>query len=352
MNREYSQPLISIIVPSYNQGKYIERTILSVLKQDYPNKEIIVMDGGSSDNTIEVLKKYPEVKWKSEPDEGYSDAVNKGLELAQGSIIGIQSSDDYYAPDVFNAIAEAAKKHPNVLLFSGHRIMIDEYLRPKKIEKTKNPVNFKTFMEKEHAPHQDCTFFRKEALKYVDKLITKTDYAADHDLWMRILAYGDGFSVNKVLSFYLLHDNQRTQTNQDRFSKDFRRGVELWKVSDSFLKFKKDEYRWFESCVNLHEALWLSRAMKLNLAYNKLIKARELNKNIINNKTYNRIYYEIFTLKKHLLDKKNVKLNEYLINTWWCEIRPLLAKLKWKIAKTNLYKIYGCKIPNAKWIFK
>ena len=97
METEY--PLISIITPSFNQGKFIEQTILSVLNQHYPNFEHIIIDGGSTDGSIEILKKYPHLIWKSEKDRGQSEALNKGFEVAKGEIIGWLNSDDVYLDD-------------------------------------------------------------------------------------------------------------------------------------------------------------------------------------------------------------------------------------------------------------
>lgn len=85
------KPKISLVTPSYNSGKYIRETISSVLSQDYDNFEYFVIDGGSTDNTVKILKKYPHLKWVSEPDEGQSDALNKGLKMATGEIIGDNS---------------------------------------------------------------------------------------------------------------------------------------------------------------------------------------------------------------------------------------------------------------------
>src|SRR5262245_47637775 len=104
------RPLVSIVVPSFNQGRFIRTTIDSVLQQAYRPLEIIVVDGGSTDETIDVLKAYgnlPELQWTSEPDHGVADAVNKGFQRARGDVIGIQSSDDWYTPGAVAAAVEA-----------------------------------------------------------------------------------------------------------------------------------------------------------------------------------------------------------------------------------------------------
>src|SRR5690606_33014626 len=94
-----SYPLVSVVTPSYNKGKFIKETIESVLSQDYPNIEYIVMDGGSTDETVDILKSYGDrIAWISEKDDGQADAVNKGIARARGEIIGWLNSDDTYLP--------------------------------------------------------------------------------------------------------------------------------------------------------------------------------------------------------------------------------------------------------------
>src|SRR5688572_2633651 len=113
-------PKISIITPSYNQGEYIEKTILSVLEQNYPNLEYIIIDGGSTDNSTEIIRKYADriTYWISEPDKGQSDAINKGLKLATGDIVNWLNSDDYYEPGALFKVAEAFN-NPEVNVFAG-----------------------------------------------------------------------------------------------------------------------------------------------------------------------------------------------------------------------------------------
>lgn len=104
METNKTLPKISIITPTLNQAEFIEKTILSVLNQNYPNLEYLVFDGGSSDGTQEILTKYSkEIKWWSEPDQGQSQAINKGLRICSGEIIGFINSDDQYEP---NALLE------------------------------------------------------------------------------------------------------------------------------------------------------------------------------------------------------------------------------------------------------
>src|SRR5687768_17607430 len=120
-------PSLSIIITSLNRASFIQRTLLSILRQDYPGKvEVIVADGGSTDGTVEVLKRYPQVNWWSEPDGGIVDAINKGLAEAKGEFVAIQDSDNYYLRDAFRLTLAAAREHRGLDIVTG----CDIYLEP------------------------------------------------------------------------------------------------------------------------------------------------------------------------------------------------------------------------------
>lgn len=122
MNRKKSYK-ISIITPSYNSGEYITRAIESVVAQDYTDWEHIVVDGGSNDNTIEILEQYPHIKWVSEPDQGQSDAMNKGFKLSTGDIIVYLNADDWFEPKAFSSVAEAFEKENKDIIFGDLRVI-------------------------------------------------------------------------------------------------------------------------------------------------------------------------------------------------------------------------------------
>ena len=126
-NKDINLPKISIVMPSYNQVEFIERSILSVLNQDYQNFELIIVDGDSNNGTFEIIKKYQDhiTFWVSEKDQGQSDALNKGFKLCTGEIYGWLNSDDVYLPDAFKLVMKAAKKNPNKKIIFGDFLSID-----------------------------------------------------------------------------------------------------------------------------------------------------------------------------------------------------------------------------------
>ena len=127
LKRDASYPKISIITPSYNQAKFLERTILSVLNQNYPNLEYIICDGGSTDGSVEIIKKYEKCLsyWASEKDTGQYDAINKGFKMVKGDIIAWQNSDDIYLPNTFFEVAKLFRNKPSVDLIFGNEYLID-----------------------------------------------------------------------------------------------------------------------------------------------------------------------------------------------------------------------------------
>lgn len=121
-------PKLTIVTPSYNQVNYLERTILSILNQQYPNLEYFIIDGGSTDGTVDIIRRYEKhlAGWVSEKDRGQTDAINKGFRMATGEYVAYQNSDDIFAPNALNRVAEAWRKHPATDVFFGDMYIIDE----------------------------------------------------------------------------------------------------------------------------------------------------------------------------------------------------------------------------------
>lgn len=188
-------PLVTIVTPSFNQGEYIEATIRSVLEQDYPRIEYLLMDGGSSDATLEILGRQPSrVSWISEPDNGQGDAIRKGFGLAQGEILAWLNSDDVYLPGAVSRAVAALRKSPSVPLVYGNAEYIDragavlgpcEQIEPFDLGRLINDLDFIV---------QPATFFRHEPYSAVGGLDAGLTYCLDYDLWIRMASRRGGAS--------------------------------------------------------------------------------------------------------------------------------------------------------------
>ena len=185
------QPLVSVIVPSYNQGRFIRATLDSILGQDYRPMEVLVIDGGSQDETIDVLKSYgevPELSWVSEKDNGVVHAVNKGFAKARGGIIAIQSSDDCYLPQAISQTVAEFRRDPAVGLIYGDTVKVDaagNEVQRTRIGDYSSPEDL--FLLKTWIP-QPSAFFRREMLDTLGGWDARIPYAPDTDLWIRMAA--------------------------------------------------------------------------------------------------------------------------------------------------------------------
>jgi glycosyltransferase involved in cell wall biosynthesis len=180
-----TKPLVSIVTPSFNQGKFIEETIKSVLLQDYPHMEHIVIDGGSTDGTTEILKKYEgRIQWTSEPDRGQADAVNKGFLKAKGEILGWLNSDDTYTSGAVSAVVEHFLSNPEIIMLYGDAHLIDgkgtvtgDY--PSERFRLKNLAE-RCFLS------QPAVFVRKEVFERIGLLDIGLRTCMDYDYWIRV----------------------------------------------------------------------------------------------------------------------------------------------------------------------
>jgi glycosyltransferase involved in cell wall biosynthesis len=205
-------PLVTIVTPSYNQGNFIERTIQSVLDQDYKNIEYIVIDGGSTDNTIDILTKYGNrIKWISEPDNGQADAINKGFKLANGEIIAWLNSDDLYYT---YTVREAVKYFEinDTMMVYGDGYEIDEYDNIKnKFYATQNYDLWKLIYVWDYIL-QPTVFIKKEVLNEVGYLDTSLNWCMDWDLWIRIGKKHHIEYINLILAKSRVYSSTKTST--------------------------------------------------------------------------------------------------------------------------------------------
>lgn len=218
------QPLVSIIIPSFNQGAYIRETLDSCFDQDYRPIEIIVMDGGSTDNTVEILESFgtrPELFWISEKDRGVVDAVNKGLIRAKGEICAIQSSDDVYLPGAVRNAVEAFARAPDAGLVYGDVKSMDASGRiGAGLRQT--GYSLERLLRREiHIP-QPAAFFRLDLARKLGGWDDRIPYVPDTDLWIRIAFRSSVVKLDEFLACLRKHPDQRDRM-KDRIYQDYMR---------------------------------------------------------------------------------------------------------------------------------
>jgi len=220
-------PKISIITPSMNQGTFIERTIRSILDQKYPNLEYLVIDGGSTDGTIDILKRYGErLKWVSEKDEGQADAINKGVLMATGDVIAYLNSDDVYEPGALLRVAEYFASHPEAMWLTGKCRIIDEHDR----EIRGMITAYKNFLLRHYSYgmllvtnpiSQPATFWRRELVREFGLFDKNEHLVMDYEYWLRIgRRYGPGI-LDGYLARFRVHGRAKTvSTNFSNFKQE------------------------------------------------------------------------------------------------------------------------------------
>ena len=341
-------PKISIVTPSFNQGQYIEQTITSVLDQKYPNLEYIIIDGGSNDNSIDIIKKYEKylTYWVSEKDKGQSHAINKGLSKITGDITNWLCSDDYLEPKALHIIAEAFGDDENIHVVSGKLRLFNKgtgferYHDGTEITDTLAKTIIKSFIS------QPSTFFRT---KYF--LETKVNnlfhWHMDYELWVKYLfLYGKEHfrKIDDLLVHYRFHDTSKTeivsQTSLDKNNEfTIERNTLMYSLAlNAGINHKLDAIR--------------SLSNKLLEGYNfniDLSGRKELAKKVINYYLYFnaiRYYYEVdkksalFLLKnidKDLLEAE--ELSNYKLLKKKSALEPYLKPLREVSILRNIKKI-------------
>jgi glycosyltransferase involved in cell wall biosynthesis len=206
-------PLVTIVTPSYNQGKFLERTILSVLAQDYPNIEYIIMDGGSTDESVDILKKYSDriSYWESKKDKGQSDAINKGWRLAKGIYCSYLNSDDTLSPNAVSKIVTAFSLNPKAGIIYGDYTFIgtnDEILE---VVQSKQ-VRFKDLLIDGQMPAiaQPSSFYLTSLVKKLGYLDDKLHLSMDYDLLLRLAHKAELVHVPFQIAYFRLHGASKT----------------------------------------------------------------------------------------------------------------------------------------------
>jgi glycosyltransferase involved in cell wall biosynthesis len=203
-------PRISIVTPSYNQGQFIEETIRSVLLQGYPNLEYIIIDGGSTDNSVDIIKKYEQclAYWISGKDEGQADAINKGLLQSNGSIIGWINSDDLYIKNTFKKIFYALHNNPSCVLVHGNRILIDQ---ASNVTGWSPQPKFNP-MRTGYTIASETAFWQRNAMEMVGLLKKELKFAMDLEFFLRLYLHGNFLKLNDYLGCFRCYAYNKSST--------------------------------------------------------------------------------------------------------------------------------------------
>jgi glycosyltransferase involved in cell wall biosynthesis len=214
------QTLVSIITPSYNQAPYLEQTIQSVLEQDYPRIEYMVVDGGSTDNSVDVIKKYADrlAYWVSEKDSGQAEAINKGLAHAKGEILAWLNSDDYYLLNTVSVAVRCFEQNPDVVMVYGDMFAVDSD------GQTINVLKYKQLSLEDllcfQIIGQPSVFFRRAALEKVGFLDTTFHFMLDHHLWIRLAQHGRIQHIPQVWSAARYHAEAKNRARAAEFGRE------------------------------------------------------------------------------------------------------------------------------------
>lgn len=215
---------ISIITPSYNQAAYIEETITSVLSQNYPNLEYIIIDGGSTDGSQEIIQKYAKHLhyWVSEPDNGQSHAINKGLAYANGEIINWLNADDYYTPNALHEVATLFREHKDTLVVCGRSRLFGKGLPTRYSQGTDLYPELAQTIGWARIDQPE-TFFHRKAIDALGKVPEKLHYCMDRAFWIRyLLLFGQSpvIKVSNIWVNFRLHPDSKTVAQAEKFNSE------------------------------------------------------------------------------------------------------------------------------------
>ncbi|MHA1384504.1 MAG: glycosyltransferase family 2 protein [Candidatus Helarchaeota archaeon] len=284
MNRSFTnkeeynkQPLVSVVTPSLNQGQFIEQTILSVKNQHYPNIEHIIIDGGSTDNTLDIIKKYEDTYnmcWISESDKGQADAINKGFKMARGEIIGWLNSDDvYFDSEVIFTIARAFSIY-DVDIIYGDAIKINEKNKLMKIRVSPN-FNYGLLTQWCYII-QPTVFFKVNVVKE-EILNVNLNYSMDYEFWLRLGKKYKWKHITKIIAADRNHPDRKIIRNS------MLSGEETRKVKNQFCESQNLFYKFpfnniykgwykFKGLAKIKSLYYNKKNYSFNIKFDSLLK--------------------------------------------------------------------------------
>jgi glycosyltransferase involved in cell wall biosynthesis len=307
-------PLVTIVTPSYNQARFLEQTMRSVLEQDYPNIEYMVVDGGSTDGSVELIKKYSDrlTWWVSEKDGGQAEAINKGFARAKGEIIAWVNSDDYYMPGAVSSAVKALMDHPEAGFVYGNVQVVD------KDENILNQLSYGNWGLKDllsfHIIGQPAVFIRRSLLEKVGYLDLTYHCLLDHHLWIRLAEQRAMKYIPSLWASAHYHEDCKNLAIAAEFGKEAKRMVQWMQVTPQFHDLFEQNRRLILAGAERFDAFYLLDAKDYSASFRAYWKAFWLNPATVRPEWY-RMVYAFFAplglegLRERFLQNRRNKLN-------------------------------------------
>ncbi|MBA4420594.1 MAG: hypothetical protein C0391_05555 [Anaerolinea sp.] len=261
------KPLVSVVINSFNQSAFLEQTIMSVLDQDYPNVEILLVDGGSTDGSLEIIQRYANrlAWWVSEKDSGQAEGINKGLMRAKGVLAAWLNSDDYYFPGAISRALDCWQNHPEAALIYGDVAAVDERGRVTNRMRT-GEWQLAELMEF-HILNQPAVFMNRTMLIQAGYLDTEFHYLLDHKLWLGMASQGRMVHVPDVWAAGRFHPGAKNVAAAVRFGEDAYRLVSWMKNTTPYSQLGEGRWNRVEAGAHRINARYLLDGSRASEAF-------------------------------------------------------------------------------------